>query len=32
MGPLWKKKASVKAIPFTISGKAPHPVFRLKLR
>jgi hypothetical protein len=31
VGPFWHKKASVKTIPFTISGTASHPVFRLKL-
>jgi hypothetical protein len=31
MGPLWPKNASVRSIPFGISGKASHPVFRLKL-
>jgi hypothetical protein len=32
IGPLWHKEASVKSIPFDITGTASHPVFRLKLR
>ncbi|HVW83111.1 MAG TPA: AsmA-like C-terminal region-containing protein [Bryobacteraceae bacterium] len=32
MGPLWPKKGKVKEIPFTITGRAGHPVFHLKLR
>lgn len=32
MGPFWPKKAAIKSIPFAVTGKSSHPLFRLKLR
>jgi len=31
VGPMWKKRSSVKVIPFRISGSAPKPQFKLEL-
>jgi hypothetical protein len=31
IGPLWKKRASVKFIPYHIGGNGAHPIFTLRL-
>ena len=31
VGPLWKKRASVKFIPYHIGGNASHPIFTVRL-